>query len=403
MTHHYSQIRNLATSICITVGGLPGLTSQAGTPAKNLEASVQPQADSLSLGDRLENLGRLYKNRDNNFLNELWLLGRYHGQYYWSEGSAGEDEGHEIRRLRIGAQATLFKKLTLHAQMVSSSDANPFYNGFTELWASWAFDDLFVLTVGQQKHRFSHDRNVSSRYINYLERGMLTNTFSLDYTPAVTFSGKNGNFSYYTGVFSNATGRNIGNAFSDFNSGWSYIASATYDLGKSLSKNTAHVNVGYLYSQANDNATNLDRFDQGISSALILTNGSASLVTEALVGVGGEDGTAYGINIMPGYFLTDDMQLVARYQVAVSRDEKGLTGQRRYERAAGLPPGDFYQAAYFGVNYYIAKHRLKLLTGIEYATLGGENVWTASTAIRFFFGPHSNAPFPGNKLLEGRY
>jgi phosphate-selective porin OprO/OprP len=287
--------------------------------------------------------------------------------------------------------------------MVSSSDANPFYNGFTELWASWAFDDLFVLTVGQQKHRFSHDRNVSSRYINYLERGMLTNTFSLDYTPAVTFSGKNGNFSYYTGVFSNATGRNIGNAFSDFNSGWSYIASATYDLGKSLSKNTAHVNVGYLYSQANDNATNLDRFDQGISSALILTNGSASLVTEALVGVGGEDGTAYGINIMPGYFLTDDMQLVARYQVAVSRDEKGLTGQRRYERAAGLPPGDFYQAAYFGVNYYIAKHRLKLLTGIEYATLGGENVWTASTAIRFFFGPHSNAPFPGNKLLEGRY
>ncbi|MBL9116842.1 MAG: hypothetical protein JNJ83_17680 [Verrucomicrobiaceae bacterium] len=378
-------------------------TVEAGTPTTEPVTTADTLSDSLSLGDRLENLGRLYKNKDGKFLNEFWILGRYHGHYHWSEGSAGEDEGHEIRRLRMGGQATLFKKLTLHAQMVSGSDADPFYNGFTELWAGWAFSDALVLTVGQQKHRFTHDRNVSSRYLNYLERAMLTNMFGLDYTPAITLSGRTDKIWYYTGIFSNATGGNMREAFTEFDAGWSYLASFTYDLGKSLGTDTAHVNLGYVYSQANENATNLDRFDHGASAALILTKGPASLVTEALVGVGGEDGSAYGINIQPGYFLTDDIQLVARYQLAASSEENGLRGQKRYEKEAGLPSGDLYQAGYFGVNYYIAKHRLKLMTGIEYATMGGEEVWTASAMVRFFFGPHSGAPFPANQMLKGRF
>ena len=330
-------------------------------------------------------------------------MGRYHGHYHWSEGSAGENDGHEIRRLRMGGQATLFRKLTLHAQMVSGSDANPFYNGFTELWAGWAFDDALMLTVGQQKHRFTHDRNVSSRYLNYLERAMLTNMFGLDYTPAITLSGRTDRIWYYTGIFSNATGQDMGEAFTEFDSGWSYLTAFTYDLKKSLGTDTAHLNLGYVYSQANENATNLDRYDHGASAALILTDGPASLVTEALVGVGGEDGSACGINVQPGYYLTDEIQLVARYQLAASSEANGLKGQKRYERLAGLPEGDLYQAAYFGVNYYIARHRLKLMTGIEYASLGGEDVWTASTMIRFYFGPHSGAPFPANQMLNGRF
>jgi phosphate-selective porin OprO and OprP len=366
-------------------------------------ATITPLSDSLSLGDRLDNIGRLYQNKESDFLNEFWILGRYHGHYHWSDGSAGEDEGHEIRRLRMGAQATLFKKLTLHAQMVSGSDADPFYNGFTELWAGWAFKDWLILTVGQQKHRFSHDRNVSSRYLNYLERGMLTNMFGLDYTPAITLSGRTNKIWYYTGLFSNATGGNMREAFTELDSGWSYLASFTYDLGKSLGTDTAHVNLGYLYSEAKENATNLSQYDHGASAALILTNGSASLLTEALLGVGGEDGSAYGINIQPGYFLTDEIQIVGRYQLVGSQNEDGLKGQKRYEREAGLPAGDLYQAFYGGVNYYIAKHRIKLMTGIEYATMGGEHVWTASTMVRVYFGPHSGAPFPANVMLPGRF
>ena len=103
--------------------------------------------------------------------------------------------------------------------MVSGSNIDPFYNGFTELWAQWAFTPEFAISIGQQKNRFTHDRNASSRYLNYLERSMLTNMFNVDYTPALTAQGKIDQLTYYTGFFTNATGRDMGEAFTEFNSG----------------------------------------------------------------------------------------------------------------------------------------------------------------------------------------
>ena len=330
-------------------------------PSLATTADMRSTADAIApsspvtLGDQLENLGRIYQNKANPIVQEFWLLGRYHPQQHWSDGSNGRyEEAFENRRLRMGFQGKFFNKLTLHAQMVSGTDLEPFYNGFTELWAQWSFSDALNLTVGQQKHRFTHDRNISSRYMNYLERSMLTNMFALDYTPAVTISGKMGAFSYYIGLFSNATGPSMGNAFTKFNSGWSYIASATWDFGKGFGTDAAALNVGYLYSDLDAQATNLNRFTNGLSAALILTEGPFSLVTEATSGLGGARGSVHGINIQPGVFLTDKFQLVARYQYATSEDPGGIRAQRRYERFVGLNNGSNYQAGYFGANYYIA-------------------------------------------------
>jgi hypothetical protein len=77
-----------------------------------------------------------------------------------------------------------------------------------------------------------------------------------------------------------------------------------------------------------------------------------------------------------------------------------LVAQRRYEREAGLTSGDLYQAGYAGLNFHFFEHRVKLMTGVEYATLGGEHCWTGSVAIRFFFGPHSKGPFPMAQMLD---
>lgn len=105
------------------------------------------------------------------------------------------------------------------------------------------------------------------------------------------------------------------------------------------------------------------------------------------------------MNLQPSYFITREWQLALRYQLAASNESDGLNAQRSYERAAGLGRGDLYQAGYFGMNYYIAKHRLKLMTGIEYANISGEHAWTASTMPRFYFGPHSGGAFPMNQIL----
>lgn len=349
----------------------------------------------------LPTLGRLYRNDDNAVLQEFWVLGRYHGQYHWSEGSDGDDRGWENRRLRAGFQARLLGNLTVHAQAVSGTDLEPLYNGFTELWAGWRFSDAVTLTAGQQKHRFTHDRSVSSRYISYLERGMLTNLFALDYTPAVTLSGVVArDWTYYTGVFSNATSRNIGRAFTDLDSGYSFLASMTKDLHGAGGMDTMHLNVAYLHSDPRGDATNLTRFDHGLNTALIVTRNDHSLVTELTAGLGGGSGDVIGLNVQPTWFATRRLQLVARYQVAISDSPTGLSSQRRYERPAGLGSGDFYQAGYAGMTYYVAAHRMKLMAGVEHARMDGRHVWTTSIALRAFFGPHSRGPFPAGSMLE---
>lgn len=396
-----TQLITCVAFVTSALGGMPVMAdsdtlrvTEAAKTAVNLPQISPLINEPDTLEARWENLGRLYKNDKNDTLQELWILGRFHGQYHWAEGSAGKNEAYETRRFRLGGQAKLFDKLNLHAQMVSGSDFEPFYNGFTELWAQWAFKPEATLTVGQQKHRFTHDRNASSRYINYLERSMLTNMFAADYTPAVTLLGKINKLTYSTGVFSNATGTNMADAFTQLDSGYSILAAAYYDLGKPLGWDTAHLYFSYLHSDANENATNLDRFDNGLATALIFTDDALALVTELTAGLGSEAGDAVGLNFQPSYFITESLQLAGRYQIAASNNVQGLSAQRRYERDAGLPSGDLYQAVYLGLNYNIAKHRLKIMSGLEYAAMGGEEVWTASTAIRFFFGPHSGGPYP---------
>lgn len=386
------------------LGVVLGLVSARGEAGEStpVERATWLPGKGRTLAEAWENLGRVHRDPGHPWVQEVWLLGRYHGQYHASEGSAGSDDGWEDRRYRMGAQARFLDKLTLHAQMVSGSDFEPFYNGFTELWAQWAFTEAVALTLGQQKHRFTHERNASSRYINTIERSLLVNLFNAEYTPAVTLSGRRGRLRYYAGPFSNGTGRDMGEAFTEFDAGASLLGSVTYDLGGDLGTDQAHLNVCYLHSEANERSNYLDHFRDGLSAALILTEGPVSLQTEAVAGFGSDAGDAWALSFQPGVFLTEKIQLAGRYQVAGSGGAEGLMAQRRYERPAGLTTGDFYQAAYVGLNYHLAAHRLKLMTGVEYSTLGGEHLWTFFTAIRLFWGPHSPGPFPMAQMLTPR-
>lgn len=363
-----------------------------------LQETLQAEAPK-TLGERLDKLGLLYSNDDNPILQEFWFLGRYHGQYHNSDGDVEGYEDWENRRFRIGSQFKVFEKMTVHAQMISGNDMEEFYNGFSELWVSWKFNDAFALTIGQQKHRFTHERNVSSRYINTLERSMLVNMFNSDYTPAVTALGEKDDWLYYTGIFSNATSSDMVDSFTDFDSGYSYLFSATKDLKTWRGTDSTHWNFCFLHSDANDNATNWNHFQNGLSSALIMTKDRRYLIAETLMGFESEQGNAYGLNLQPGFFLTDNLQFSSRYQIAASNEEHGLLPQRRYERPAGMTSGDFYQAIYGGLNYYFAEHRMKTMTGLEYSDMNGQGLWTASIMIRTYWGPHSSGPFPMAQTL----
>jgi hypothetical protein len=357
--------------------------------------------DGNNLAERMSDMGLVYRNENHPVIQEFWALGRYHGQYHETDGSGGEDDGWEDRRFRAGFQAQLLNNLTVHAQAISGSDFEPSYAGFTELWVGWEFSEALTLTVGQQKHRFTHDRNVSSRYIQALERSQIVNMFVAEYTPAITLSGRARGWQYYGGVFSNSTGSDW-DAMTELDSGHSLLFTATRDVGQIFDRDSAHLNVSFVDSDADDTANTLNHFKHGLASALILTDGPASLVTELIVGLDADAGDAYGIYVQPGYFLTRKLQVVGRLQLTFSDEENGLTPQRRYEEPAGLPAGDRYRALYAGMNYHFADHRLKVLTGLEYADLGGEHTLTASVAFRVFWGPHSGGPFPMATVLPPR-
>lgn len=372
----------------------------------NPAAPTPPAAPSLpggeqTLKEKFENLGLVYRDPKAKGLQELWVLGRYHGHYHDTSGVGRSDSGLESRRIRLGFQARLIDHLTIHAQAISGSDFEPAYNGFTELWVRWEFNPALGLTVGQQKHRFTHDRNVSSRYMSFMERSMFTNMMGLDYTPAVTLSGRVGKLDYYAGVFSNAAGTDMWDAFTELHSGWSGLAAVTYDLGHWGGADSATIYASLLHSEARTGSTNLTRFDDAASAALILTEGPAALVAEVTAGFGGTRGDAVGLNLQPSLFLTDRLELVSRFQYATASHADGLRSQRRYESPAGLPSGDRYQATYLGLNYYVAGHRIKVLSGVEHARMNTRDAFTVFAGFRMFFGPHSNAPYPGNKLLKG--
>jgi phosphate-selective porin OprO/OprP len=282
-----------------------------------------------TLAERTRELGLIYRNPNNPVMQEAWILGRYHGQYHWTDATTGEEDGYEDRRFRFGGQARFFGNLTVHAQAISGSDFEPAFNGFTELWLGWRFSDAVTLTVGQQKHRFTHDRNVSSRYLQTLERGLLTNMFNADYTPAVTLSGQAADFTYYGGVFSNYTDRDVTESMFDWESGYSLLATATRDVGRWFQTDSAHLNVSLVHSEADAGATNLNWFDDGLATALILTDGPSSWVSELTAGLGADAGDAYGLNVQPGYFFTSKLQLVGRYQLAFSDGDDGLLAQHR--------------------------------------------------------------------------
>jgi phosphate-selective porin OprO/OprP len=75
--------------------------------------------------------------------------------------------------------------------------------------------------------------------------------------------------------------------------------------------------------------------------------------------------------------------------VASSSDPDGLRVPSRYERlvAGDDEKGNTYTSAYLGLNYYLYGHKLKLMNGVEYSTLGGGDYdgYTFMSGLRFSF------------------
>jgi phosphate-selective porin OprO and OprP len=327
----------------------------------------------------------LYKNDSNPFIQELSLTGRYHGQFAWADREDGtgsrDEDGWDHRRLRYGFRAKVLKDFEVKAEAFSLANDHDFYAGLTDAYIAWKPNDAFNLTVGKQKPKFSLDWTTSSREILTIERNILINNISPDYATGVSIAGKQGKWSYYGGAFNNDTfDAGDDDEFGDLDGGWSWIGSVGYDVADVLGTEKATLRFDYMHSEMDVNNDRFATFEDAAALSLALKQGQWGLNTEFIYAERGSrvangDGDMWGFYIMPTYDINKKAQLVFRYTHAES-DGDAISSQSRYERFRDISTpalanvrGDSYDAVYLGFNYYLCGHKLKFMSGLEYAEM----------------------------------
>jgi hypothetical protein len=339
---------------------------------------------------------RFYENEENDVIQTFSMIGRYQGQYWAINARQGSAEDWENRRLYFGAEALLFRQLTVQAQIKVSEDFDPFYDGLYQAFVKWSPDEAFSVSVGQIDFLFAGlERSVSSTKIVTFERGLLVNQIMPGEVVGALAEGQPGDFSYRGGVFSGS----IEQEFTEFKGGFGAVAGVGCQLP--LFYETGSLHLDYLFNNGNPSNNALKPYDHAFSVWHQGQIGPFGLGVDLTWGHGLDARPAvFGVTVLPTYLFAKDVirkgdafQAVLRYQFAVSDGDNGLQLQQRYEQE--VVPGGFgdrYQAVYGGINYLIFGDRLKLMTGVEYSVMhdsahdGGDfDGWTYLAGVRVYF------------------
>ena len=377
--------------------------------------------------DKIWSAATLYKDEDNAVLQEFSLQGRLQLQYFnmdsnvgdldttdYKDASAGNDErvwgdDIEVRRARFGFKSKWFQNWKFEGQFNVDPDAEEsLYKDLYDLFVTYAHSDALNVSVGKTKVKFTREQEISSKEILTFERTLLSNLLFPGELTGVWVNGKGiaDHWLYEFGVYGNDRQRE----FTEFDGGALLLGKIGYDYSSRMGLDSAVASVhlmhntdpGYVDGVSSNNFTGSASPAFGTSIALTndIVQGRFGLTTEAIYGFGDDRSDVFGLTVIPSYFIAEGLQLVGRFQVAASDEGDGIALPSRYEgltnsavvNAADRPPtldrtGSTYTAAYVGLNYYLYGHKLKVMTGIEYAKLGGGDYegYTAMTGLRMFF------------------
>lgn len=358
------------------------------------EAAISNEKEE-SLFDQIWSFATLYKNSENPIIQEIKLRGRYQGQYHWVDSDQGDEDSWEDRRSRLGFDVKLFNQFDLRIDAQSSDEFDPFYNGLVDAYIKWRPSKEFNLTLGRQKPQIGYyDFLQSTNSQPTFERSQIFGQLRVDRVLGAVADGKVGNFTYQAGIYSN----DIDQEFGQLDAGIAFGAGIGYDLKGALGVKKADLRFDWLHSDKDEDATQLERYEDIFSATFWVQEGRFGIVTEAFYATGGDNGwgDAFGFFIQPTFDIIEDkLQLVGRYSFSTGSGNNSLQAQSRYERRApnltGSGRGDQYNAGYLGLQYFIYGDKLKLLAGAEYASLnGGGNGgdydgWTFLTGVRLSF------------------
>ena len=374
-------------AVVLSVGVQAGEVMLADTSKKMVDVAPRP-VEEETLCCKVFDPPALYKDEETPYIQQFSITHRYQGQYYHTDANTGEDDGWENRRWRLGATIKFLQQFTLKGQFNLNTDNNlegRFVQDIDTLEVEWAPNAQWSLVIGKQKPGITQEYSTSSAEILTFERSLLVNQITPDKLGGITVDYGSGDFEASLGVFSGSVTDDY--EFPDFDGSFGVLAKFGFDV-------TDDINIGLQYMWQDEDGENDGFSDYEHLMSLNSDNKwrNVGLRTE-LIYASGYAGVAdvFGLVVLPYYDISDWLRLVARYQYATADSSDGLTLQRRYEFPAvedgSSTEGDDYNAIYVGLNWYICGENLKLMTGIEWSSLGGDADYDGHT---FFAGVRTN-------------
>ena len=339
-------------------------TGDRGETAQD-SATAKPE----SVYDRVWRLTEWYRDDRNPVIQRLRFSGRFQQDYATVDADQGDHDEWNVRRMRMGLRANLFRSLTLHGEVdLNPQEADPVYVRFTDLYLEWSTRPQLAVTIGKQGVPFTADGTTSSKELLAIDRSNLANNiwFTEEYLPGISVSG--------TAAPGCTSWVPIQRARRTRSSASSAAALSPWDRSdttsrESLSAKEAIVSIDYVYQNPDPDNTFTKPYRHIVSLNLRLESERWGLRSE-LAAASGYFGQSdvWGVMVMPFVNVTRQLQFVGRYNFLESRDLNGIE-LATYEDRVVASRGDEYNDVYLGVNYYFYGHQLKAQSGVQFADM----------------------------------
>ena len=379
-----------------TVGALAGDFSDTTTAVVS-----QPSGGSGNWCDSIGDIGTVYKDKSNPWIQEVKFFGRAHQQWGYTDGSdKGGDfsgDGYELRRLRFGTSIKFLDGFTLLGRADFQNgggfrDTSIRYKGFDELYLNYNFGSFgaledFTVGYGRYKVGFGGEEVESSKKIKTIERSNLNNFYAGKRASGARVSFTANDVNYMFGVYGvDGDKEAIGSLSGDL----------VYHVGAEFEALGGDVFLQAIVTDSHRTSPD-DVFgsDWAVSANYTTEIGRFDLFTNATYGEGYDGNAVYGVVIMPSTMLIEDkLEAVFRYQWLHS-EAQNVEASKRIVRpiakldGVDLPSGDNNHTFYAGLNYFICEHHAKAMLGVEHEINDGGSADTEATtlwgALRFYF------------------
>lgn len=376
-------------------------------------------SDGQDLCSVLKSKPKLYKNSDNQFIQEVGIEGRLQWQtaYIDVDGVGGVDDTEtftEWRRARLGTKIKFLNYFTAKYQVNLVSDGRP--SGSDLEWGYDSIDEAYLnfnlgkaldteyfdsLTVGYGRYKYTlgYESTTSSKKLLTVERSALANKVYGSARPTgLKLNAKKEDWQFGAAFYSSSIHGEDDEEFSGWQDGeifWfhaDYAANDNWTYGFDISYNNADTEDGDDSQVAHKWATSVNaqyvNGRYGVNGDLIFGDNLDSSKPD-------REGSFYGAMVMPYYWIMEkELQVVGQVEYMASSEDEGVRFNSRYGRRDHEAPvksgrGDKHMSYYAGLNYYLCGHNAKLQAGVEYQeldTLGDEvDTLTYIFAIRTYF------------------